>query len=129
MHYIFSAAICRDENGRFYARVPDLPGCISGGNTLEEAIDMITDAASVYLVSAEDYGDSIPAPSPQSALQGEDGECFTLVRVDTIAYRAATDTRAVRKNVSIPAWMATLADKRGISLSQTLQDSLLARLS
>lgn len=128
MRYIYSAALKQEKNGKYYARVPDLPGCVSSGNTLEEAIDMITDAASMYLVSAEDYGDPIPEPSSQSSLSGEEGEFFTLLRVDTIAYRAATDTRAVRKNVSIPAWMAIMAEKRGISLSQTLQDSLLARL-
>jgi post-segregation antitoxin (ccd killing protein) len=54
---------------------------------------------------------------------------FTVVQVDTIAYRALTDTRAVRKNVSLPAWMADLADKRGINCSQVLQEGLRARLN
>lgn len=128
MHYIYSAAFTLEENGKYYARIPDLPGCISSGKTLEEAIEMITDAASLYLVSAEDHGEAIPEPSPQSALHAEENQFFSLVQIDTLAYRAATDNRAVRKNVSIPAWMATLAEKRGISLSQALQDSLMARL-
>lgn len=128
MHYIYSAAFTLEESGKYYARIPDLPGCISSGKTLEEAIEMISDAASLYLVSAEDRGEAIPEPSPQSALHAEENQIFSLVQIDTLAYRAATDNRAVRKNVSIPAWMATLAEKRGISLSQALQDSLLARL-
>lgn len=47
-----------------------------------------------------------------------------MIRVDTIAYRALTDTRAVRKNVSLPAWMVNLADRQGINCSQLLQDAL-----
>lgn len=35
-----------------------------------------------------------------------------------------SDTRAVRKNVSLPAWMATMAERRGVNCSQILQDAL-----
>lgn len=128
MIYMYTATFITEDD-YVYARVPDLPGCISSGHTLDEAIDLITDAASVWLVSAEDDGDSIPEASNQSDLDIPKGAIVSLIRIDTIAYRAATDTKAVRKNVSLPAWMANLADKRGINCSQLLQDSLLAKLS
>ena len=128
MIYMYTATFITEDD-YVYARVPDLPGCISSGHSIEEAIDLITDAASVWLVSAEDDGDTIPEASRQSDIDVPDGAVVSLIRIDTIAYRAATDTRAVRKNVSLPAWMATLADKRGINCSQVLQDGLLARLS
>ncbi len=54
----------------------------------------------------------------------ENATC-SIIRVDTLAYRAATDTGAVRKNVSLPAWMAALAEKRGVNCSQVLQDGLM----
>lgn len=47
-----------------------------------------------------------------------------MFRIDTLKYRMETDTHAVRKNVSLPAWMATLADQRGVNCSQVLQDAL-----
>lgn len=128
MIYMYTATFIT-EDSYVYARVPDLPGCITSGRSLDEAIDLITDAASVWLVSAEDDGDAIPAPSDQSAIDIPEGATVSLIRIDTIKYRADTDTRAVRKNVSLPAWMATLADKRGINCSQVLQDGLLAKLS
>ncbi|MBR1669102.1 MAG: type II toxin-antitoxin system HicB family antitoxin [Butyrivibrio sp.] len=128
MIYMYTATFIT-EDSHVYARVPDLPGCITSGKNLDEAIELITDAASVWLVSAEDDGDIIPEASAQSSLDIPDGAVVSLIRIDTIAYRAATDTRAVRKNVSLPAWMATLADKKGINCSQLLQDSLLARFS
>ena len=49
----------------------------------------------------------------------------SVIAIDTIEYRAKTETRAVRKNVSLPAWMANLAEKRGINCSQILQEGLL----
>lgn len=128
MKYIYSAMFTTDEDGKVYARVPDLPGCITTGKDLQDAIDEITDAASGWLVVAEDEGLPIADPTSQTDLDHEPGSILSLIRVDTMAYRAATDTRAVRKNVSLPQWLANLADKRGINLSQVLQEGLKARL-
>lgn len=128
MRYIYSAAITPlDDGSGYFARVPDLPGCITTSHTMEDVIDLITDAASLWLVSAEDHDEVIPSPTPQGDLTVEAQAIYTLIKVDTIAYRSETDTRAVRKNVSIPAWMATLADRKGINCSQVLQDALRAR--
>lgn len=130
MKYTYTAVFTPDEeSGKYYARVPDLPGCITTGASIEDAIEQITDAASGWLVVAEDEDLDIAPATPQGDIPHEAGDVLSLIRVDTIAYRALTDTRAVRKNVSLPAWMANLADKRGINCSQVLQDGLRARLS
>lgn len=126
MRYTFTATFKIDGN-KVYARVPDLPGCITTGKDLPDAIEQITDAASGWLCVAEDEDLSIAEPSPQSEITRDPEDILSLIQVDTIAYRAATDTRAVRKNVSLPAWMATLADKKGINCSQVLQEGLLAK--
>ncbi len=130
MKYLYSAMfVPNEDHSKYFARVPDLPGCITTGKDLHDAIEQITDAASGWLVVAEDEGIAIPAATPQDALEHEPKSIFSVIQVDTIAYRALTDTRAVRKNVSLPAWMAALADKRGINCSQVLQDGLTARLN
>ena len=90
---------------------------------------MITDTASGWLVVAEDEGNDIPAATPQHELDIPENATCSIIRIDTFAYRAATDTRAVRKNVSLPAWMATLAEKRGVNCSQVLQDGLMQLLN
>ena len=126
MKYIYTATFEPNQDGsKYYCRVPDLPGCITTGNNMEDAIEMITDAASGWLVVAEDEGNDIPAPTPQQDLNIPKGTVCSMILIDTLAYRAATDTKAVRKNVSLPAWMATLADKWGVNCSQVLQDSLM----
>ncbi|MBR1860567.1 MAG: type II toxin-antitoxin system HicB family antitoxin [Lachnospiraceae bacterium] len=127
MKYMYTATFIT-EDSTVYARVPDLPGCITTGKSLQEAINMITDAASIWLVSAEDDNDPIPAASDQSVLDVPEGATVSIIQIDTLAYRAAIDTRAVRKNVSLPAWMANLADKKGLNCSQILQEGLMAKL-
>jgi antitoxin HicB len=48
------------EEGGFTAYVPDLPGCISEGETLEEASAMIQEAMALYLESRQEHGWPLP---------------------------------------------------------------------
>lgn len=130
MKYIYTATFVPNEDRtKYYCRVPDLPGCITTGSSIDDAIEMITDAASGWLVVAEDEGNEIPVPTPQNKLDIPENAVCSIIRIDTIAYRTATDTRAVRKNVSLPAWMAALAEKRGVNCSQVLQEGLMQLLN
>ncbi|MBR0140167.1 MAG: type II toxin-antitoxin system HicB family antitoxin [Firmicutes bacterium] len=127
MKYIYTAEFTPIEDASgYYARVPDLPGCITTGKDLADAIDQITDAASIWLVTAEDDSLQIPSPSDQNSLNKEPETVFSVIQVDTLEYRALIDDHAVRKNVSLPAWMSKLADKNHINCSKVLQDGLLA---
>ncbi len=128
MLYTYTAVIT-EHDGTFYAKVPDVPGCITTANSLSEAIDLITDALCGCLVVLEDEGIAPAVPTPQGDIEHESGAVLTIIRADTIKYRSATDTKSVRKNVSLPAWMSNLADKRGINCSKVLQDALLAKLA
>lgn len=74
---------------------------------------------------AEDEGNEISAATPQHELNIPENATCSIIRIDTLEYRAATDTRAVRKNVSLPAWMANLAEKRGVNCSQVLQEGIM----
>lgn len=128
MLYTYTAVISKSY-GTFYAKVPDIDGCITTATSLSEAINLITDALSLCLVALEDENIEPHPATPQTSIPHGPNDILTIIQVDTISYRSLTDTRSVRKNVSLPAWMATLADKRGINCSKVLQDALLAALS
>lgn len=128
MLYTYTAVIT-EANGTFYAKVPDISGCITTGTTLSEAIELITDALNACLVVLEDENIQPQTPTPQSNIEHDVNDILTIIQADTILYRSQTDTKAVRKNVSLPAWMSNLADKRGINCSKVLQDALLTVLS
>lgn len=56
------------DGGGFAATVPDLPGCMSDGETPEEAIANVLDAIDAWLEAAHDAGRAVPAPSPVAAI-------------------------------------------------------------
>lgn len=124
MQYMYTAVIT-EEKGKVFAKVPDLPGCVTSGKSVPEVLELIKDAASAWLVAAEDGELTINKPSSQSSIPHGKKDILSVILIDTIDYRAKYDTRAVRKNVSLPAWMANLAEKRGINCSQVLQEGLL----
>lgn len=126
MKYTYTALLSPIEDGSgYYCRVPDIAGCVSSGKDLYDAIAMITDAANGCLCVLEDEGVSIPSPTQQADIPHEAEDILTIIRLDTLAYRAANDNRAVRKNVSLPAWMSALADQRRVNCSQVLQEGLM----
>ena len=59
-----------EDGGGFVAYVPDLPGCMSDGETPEEAVTNVRDAIVCWMEAAEDQGHPIPAPSRHLALAG-----------------------------------------------------------
>ncbi|MFT3989348.1 type II toxin-antitoxin system HicB family antitoxin [Aestuariivirga sp.] len=59
-----------EEGGGFFASVPDLPGCMSDGETPEEALANVQDAIMVWIEAAQELGRNIPPPTRQFALAG-----------------------------------------------------------
>ena len=60
---------------------------------------------------------------------GECGHVVSMVDVDTKEYRRKIDTKAVRRNVSLPSWLNYEVNEAGINVSQFLQDALLEKLN
>jgi predicted RNase H-like HicB family nuclease len=61
----YTAVLLADpEEDGYTAFVPALPGCVSEGDTLEEALAMIEDAAAGYLVVSAERGEEIPEEAP-----------------------------------------------------------------
>jgi hypothetical protein len=56
----------------------------------------------------------------------EDGGFVSMLVLDMDAYADKYGNKAVRKNLTIPAWLNTFAESRHINFSQVLQDSLTA---
>ncbi len=89
MEYLFTAVIS-EKNKTFYAKVPDIDGCITTAATLSKAIDLISDALSLCLVVSEDEKLDIPAPSRQADILHNKNDILTVIKVDTIKYRSLT---------------------------------------
>ena len=116
-------AIFHEEDG-FWVEFPDLPGCQSCGSSLEETFELATEALGLYLASLSEEGRPYPVSSPLDSLNVEDGFA-SLVAVDVSKYHR--NTKAVKKTLSIPAWLAEEAERHNVSLSKVLQDGLKER--
>lgn len=56
-----------EDGGGFVATVPDLPGCMSDGETPEEALAQVQDAIAAWIDEARKLGRSVPVPSRRHA--------------------------------------------------------------
>jgi len=59
-----------EEGGGFVATVPDLPGCMSDGDTPEAALVNVQEAIAAWIEAAHDMDHAVPAPSRKFALTG-----------------------------------------------------------
>jgi predicted RNase H-like HicB family nuclease len=121
MKYVYPAILYPDD-GKVGVSVPDLPGCHTFGDDKADALFMAKDAIEMWLWDAENKHESIPGASETLPL--EPGETLTLIAADTDEYRRCNDTRAVKKTLSIPAWLNHQAETANAPFSQILQQVL-----
>ena len=117
---------CEDKENGYTVEVPDLPGCVSEGNTLADSLLMAVDAASGWVLDELEDGNPVPKASTPESIVPDQGGFVTMLVLDMDAYAEKYGNKAVRKNLTIPAWLNTFAEKNNINFSQVLQDSLMS---
>lgn len=58
----YTVVLEQADDGSFSAYVPDLPGCVSCGDTEEEAMEMIREAIRGHVAVLRDNGEPVPPP-------------------------------------------------------------------
>ena len=130
MKLIYPACFYPCEEGGYTVIFPDLPGCTTEGDTLSEAVEMAIDAASGWLLDEVENNKSIPQASDiKSVIANEYEDGFvSLISTDLDEYSKKLGNKAVKKTLTIPAWLNTIAEKENINYSQILQEGLKKRL-
>ncbi|MDR2068852.1 MAG: type II toxin-antitoxin system HicB family antitoxin [Spirochaetaceae bacterium] len=126
MKYVYPA-IFTPEEGNILVSVPDLPGLHTFGSSLAEALYMVQDAIEMWLWDAENKGEVIPPASSQreiARLCKFPDQFVNFVAADPDEYLWQHNTRAVKKTLSIPAWLDHQAEKANAPFSQILQQGL-----
>jgi len=85
------------EGGGWLAEVPDLPGCISDGQTREEAIHNVEDAIAARIPTAREFDDTVPLPGGGDRPSGR-----WVMRVSKTLHRRLAE-RARAEGVSLNA--------------------------
>lgn len=125
--YVYPAVFTPEVNG-YSIHFPDFESCYTSAETLEEGMVMANDVLCLTLYGMEEDGGQIPQASSVKEV-AVDGDSFvTLVACDTMEYRKLYDSKAVKKTLSIPAWLNTMAEREGINFSMVLQNALKSQL-
>lgn len=123
--YRFWALLDTAEEG-VSVRFPDLPGCFTSGDTAEEAHAAAREALEGFIYVMEQDGDDIPSPSSLDSIlaQSEAGEAASEVMVYMPTVRDAMESKAVKKTLTVPKWLADAAEEQHLNFSQILQEGL-----
>lgn len=126
--YMFPAFFRRVTSGGFSIDFPDLPGCISAGDTVEEAMTMAREALSLHLYGLIEDKESIPPALDLLKIKHEKDAFLTLVEGRPDMVGKIIRNKAVKKTLTIPYWMNEEAEKLHINFSQVLQEAIRERL-
>lgn len=127
MKLIYPAKFYTFNDGKGYTvEFPDLPGCITQGDDLQEAFEMAEDAAAGWILTSIEEGESIPNPSKTS----EYNNCsfVNYICIDISEYSKKHSSKSVKKTLTIPQWLNTLAENASINFSRILQKGILEEL-
>ena len=100
---------------------------MSYGEDFEEAQKQAAEALGLHVYGMEKDGDEIPAPSkaPQVDPETAAGYMVSPVTVFPDIVRNELDNRAVKTNLTIPAWLKELAEAQGVNYSKVFQTALM----
>ena len=123
MLFVYPAVFHKEEDS-YWVEFPDLPGCHSYGSSVTETMACAQEAMAGYILTLLEQERPIATPSDIGVLSVEDG--FTsLVSCNIDQYK---ETKAVKKTLTIPAWLNERAMAKGVNFSQVLQEALLAKV-
>ena len=122
--YDFPALLHYTRDGRIGITFPDLPGCVSQAHSDEEAVSMATKALELHIYGMEQSETPVPNPSRLSEIPTEPDQRTILVTAIMPLVREDMETKAVKKTLTIPAWLNRAAEAAHVNFSALLQRSL-----
>lgn len=128
MSRIFYPAIFHQEELGYSVSVPDLDGCFTEGDSLNEAYTNAVDAVGLYLTDLEENKLEFPMPSDPRTFKKTDDDLIIMIEFDMIAYKKKHDTKSIKKTLTIPSWLNSLAEENHINFSSVLQKALIEQL-
>lgn len=124
----YPALFHKAEEGGFWISFPDIPECLTEGDNMEEAYNMAIDALGLCLSDMEKNNITFPSPSSVDKITVDKDAVLVVIEFDMLAYKKRTNSRAVKKTLTIPEWLNEQAIQLNINFSQVLQDALMEKV-
>ena len=119
-------AIFTLEDNQYWVEFIDLKGCFSDGTILSEAMENAKEAMGLFL---EDLNEYPQCTTDIKNIHLEDNQIISFVTVNLEDHKKKYENKSVKKTLSIPAWLNTLAEKENVNFSQLLQKALMETLN
>lgn len=119
-------AIFTKEGDSYWVKFIDLEGCFSDGKTLAEAMENAKEAMGLYLEDLSEYPN---CTTNFSNIHLNENQIISFVSINMEEHKKKYDIRSVKKTLSIPAWLNTMAENQNINFSQLLQSALMEKLN
>ncbi|MBQ9377969.1 MAG: type II toxin-antitoxin system HicB family antitoxin [Schwartzia sp.] len=136
---MYPAIFYAEPSGGYAVVFPDLNHLATCGDDMQEAMEMAVDCLAGYLFSEKRDGSEVPPPTPMEKV---DPHCedtdeedkvlprfVSIVSVDVEAYAARHFNKAVKRTVSLPQWLNSLAVAEKLNVSKILQKALMKELN
>ncbi|MBE7535465.1 MAG: type II toxin-antitoxin system HicB family antitoxin [Anaerolineales bacterium] len=114
----YPVVIHKDSNSDYGVTVPDVSGCFSAGETLDEALQEVTEAIECHLEGLLMDGESIPVPHSIEHYQNDPdytGGTWAIVTIDL----AKLSGKTTRVNITLPERVLNLMDKYAAENGET----------
>ncbi|MCH4200160.1 MAG: type II toxin-antitoxin system HicB family antitoxin [Clostridium tyrobutyricum] len=108
---------------------PDLSGCVSNADNIDEAIRVAKEVLALHLFGMEESKQEIPKPSSIDKIKLDKNDIPLLVDVYMPLYREAIQNNSVKTTVTMPQWLKSLAEENKVNFSQVLQIALREKLN
>jgi predicted RNase H-like HicB family nuclease len=118
--------IHKDKNSGYGVSFPDFPGCVTVGDSLDEAQRMAHEALALHIEGVQEDGDPIPAPSPLDKVLKSD---LARGHKAVIAVDVAVKPKPVRVNVIMDNHLLHQIDALTSNRSAWLADAARQKLS
>jgi predicted RNase H-like HicB family nuclease len=129
MKFVYPAIFYPEEVGGYSVIIPDLNGLATQGDDIAEAIYMAEDACGLYIYTSLRDGEALPKASEITEVKPEEDNAFvSLVCVDMTEFAKKNGEKAVKKTLTIPAWLNTMAEAANVNFSAVLQEALQEKL-
>ena len=115
MQYIYPALFKTNDDG-IIVTFPDLEDTFTDGETMQEAFENAEDVLNLMLWNREEENATIPPPSTP--------EKILVPRGATLAYRKQHDQKTIRRSVTLPRWLDSIAREHNINFSQLMQNAI-----
>ncbi|MDR0992466.1 MAG: type II toxin-antitoxin system HicB family antitoxin [Ruminococcus sp.] len=118
-------AIIYKDGEAYSVEFPDLPGCLTYGKTIPDAMVSAEEALGLFIATLIEEDINYNAPSDIVSIKSGKGFC-SLVTTDVDEF--FSQNKAVKKTLTLPKWLNTKAERSGINFSQILQTAIKQKL-